>query len=293
MKPEDLIKLLASYTDEDAYIVWQGLGDVLRGLNAITQDNDAMNVNFKKFAREIVSKLEKSVGWEKQAGDGHLTVLLRSVVLGLLSTFCANEPSVVEEATTRFSKFQEDPSDMQNLPSDMRAAVFKIILKNGSEKEWNTIKSLFYTFTDDAEKKFVLATLGAVNDSKLKLATLEWSISGEIKLQDFFYPMGSVGHSSREGAEISWQFFQDKFDEIRGMVGKANPSLLDACIVNCAGGFCSVEKADEIEAFFDAHPLPQNARKIAQTLEGMRTNSKFLDKLKASELSSESFWESL
>jgi len=105
--------------------------------------------------------------------------------------------------------------------------------------------------------------------------------------------MGSVGHSSREGAEIGWQFFQDKFDEIRGMVGKANPSLLDACIVNCAGGFCSVEKADEIEAFFDAHPLPQSARKIAQTLEGMRTNSKFLDKLKASELSTESFWGSL
>mmetsp|Transcript_22129 Transcript_22129/g.33663 ORF Transcript_22129/g.33663 Transcript_22129/m.33663 type:complete len:891 (+) Transcript_22129:120-2792(+) len=293
MIPEDLIKLLASYTNEDAYIVWQGLGDVLRGLNAVTQDDDAMNANFKKFAREIVSKLERSVGWEKQAADGHLTVLLRSVVLGLLSTFCADEPSVVDEATSRFAKFQEDPSDMQNLPSDMRAAVFKIILKNGSEKEWNTIKSLFYTFTDDAEKKFVLATLGAVNDSKLKLATLEWSISGEIKLQDFFTPMGSVGHSSREGAEIGWQFFQDKFDEIRGMVGKANPSLLDACIVNCAGGFCSVEKADEIEAFFDAHPLPQSARKIAQTLEGMRTNSKFLDKLKASELSTESFWGSL
>jgi len=139
----------------------------------------------------------------------------------------------------------------------------------------------------------VLATLGVTNDPKLKLRTLEWSVSGEVKLQDFFYPMGSVGHSSKAGVEISWQFFQDNFDKIKDMIGKANASLLDACIVNCAGGFCSAEKADEIDAFFKAHPLPQNARKIAQTVEAMRTNAKFLDKLKNSELSSDSFWEAI
>ena len=38
---------------------------------------------------------------------------------------------------------------------------------------------------------------------------------------------------------------------------------MDACIINCAGGFCSGEKADEIDAYFKANPLPSSARKIA------------------------------
>ena len=293
MKPEDLIKLLSSYTNEDAYIVWSGLSEVLSGLNTITQDDDAMNANFRKFARGLVITLKDSVGWEKQADDGHLAVLLRSIMTGLLARFCYEDVSVVEEAKTRFAKFQEDPSDMQNLPSDMRSSVFKIMLKNGGEKEWNDIKGYFYTASDQAEKKFVLGTLGTSKDAKLKLKTMDWALSGEIKLQDFFYLLGSVGHSSRDGAEISWQYFQDNYAKIKGMIGKGSASLMDACIINCAGGFCSESKADEIDAFFKANPLPQSARKIAQCVEGMRTNAAFLEKLKSSELSADAFWGSL
>jgi len=272
MKPEELIKLLSSYVNEDAYIVWQGLADVLSGLDTVTQDDEDMNSSFKKFARSLVITLADKIGWEKQTEDGHLTVLLRSIMTGLLSKFCNEDESVVNEAKTRFAKFQEDPSDMQNLPSDMRSSVFRIILKNGGEKEWTGIKSYFFTAADQAEKKIVLGTLGASKEAKMKLQTLEWTISGEIKLQDFFYPMGSVGHSSRAGAEISWQFFQDNFQTIKDMIGKGSPSLMDACIINCAGGFCSSEKADEIDAFFKANPLPSSARKIAQCIEGMNIN---------------------
>lgn len=293
MKPEDLIKLLASYTNEDAFIVWQGLADVLTGLDSVTQDDEALNANFTKFAQKLVITLKDSIGWDKLENDGHLTVLLRSTMAGLLSKFCSTDESVAREASSRFAKFQEDPSDMQNLPSDMRSAVFKIVLKNGGQKEWSDVKNYFYTASDQAERKFVLGTLGSSNDVKLKKQTLEWSISGDVKLQDFFYPMGSVGHSSRVGAEIAWQFFQDHFQTIRGMIGKGSPSLMDACIVNCAGGFCSDSKADEIESFFKANPLPSSARKIAQCVEGMRTNAKFLQKIQQSDLSSDAFWGSL
>jgi puromycin-sensitive aminopeptidase len=102
-----------------------------------------------------------------------------------------------------------------------------------------------------------------------------------------------VGRSSREGREISWKFYQDNFENIKSMLGKANPSLMDACIVMCAGGFCSREKADEIEAFFQKNPLPSSTRKIAQTTESMRANAKFMDILEASPLSEDAFWDQL
>ena len=122
---------------------------------------------------------------------------------------------------------------------------------------------------------------------------MEWTTSGAVKLQDFFYAMGSVGRSNKEGREISWAFYKSNFEKLNDMIGKGSPSLMDACIVSCAGAFCSKEKADEIEGFFKENPLPKSARKISQLIESMRTNAAFLDMLQKSELSNASFWKSL
>jgi puromycin-sensitive aminopeptidase len=175
----------------------------------------------------------------------------------------------------------------------MRSAVFTIILKNGGKEEYDAVKSYFYVADNNAEKKHVLSSIGSIPDPKLKLATMEWSTSGDIKLQDFFYVMGSVGRSKRIGREIAWKYFQENFDKIKGMIGKASSSLMDACIVMCAGGFCTNEKADEIDAFFAAHPVPSSSRKIAQVTEGMRANAKFLDLILHSDLSNKEFWSNL
>ena len=77
------------------------------------------------------------------------------------------------------------------------------------------------------------------------------------------------------------------------MLATASASLMGACIVLCAGSFCSEEKANEIDAFFEAHPLPKCSLKISQTTEAMRSNAKLLNFLKASDLSKAEFWNSL
>jgi len=77
------------------------------------------------------------------------------------------------------------------------------------------------------------------------------------------------------------------------MIGKASSSLMDAVIVMSAGGYVTAAKADEIDAFFASHPLPQSSRKISQMTESMRANSKFLDLLQASDLAKKEFWSSL
>ena len=49
---------------------------------------------------------------------------------------------------------------------------------------------------DNNEKKHVMVSLGSVADPKLKLRTLEWTLSGpDVKLQDIFYPIRAVASS--------------------------------------------------------------------------------------------------
>ena len=292
MPAEELIKLLANYENEDSLVAWDAVTTALLGLEAVLSAEEGIHTNLKKFAKKLMIPITKKLGWEFSDSDGHQTTLLRSMIVGGLCRFSYDDPDVSAEAKKRFQAFQADHNDTKSLPSDIRAKVFKILLKNGGEKEYNDVKAYYETADNNAERKHVLNTLGATPDPKLKLATMEWSTSGEIKIQDFFYLMGSVGRSSKEGREISWKFYTENLDRIQEMLGKASPSLMNACIVFCAGGACTNAEADAIEKFFKENPLPLSSRRIAQLLEGIRANAKFLDMLTASSLSKEEFWTS-
>jgi puromycin-sensitive aminopeptidase len=291
--PEILVKLLKSYDKEDSYIVWQGLAGVLQGLDIIIAEDPSMKANFSKLARNIVLGLLSHVGWEPTESDEHLTVLLRSVLISLLGSFCYDDESVATEAKQRFAKFLQDPNDVESLPTDMRTPVFQIILKTGGKVEYDQLVNYYNTTTDNAERKLVLSSLGHSSDPTLKYKTLEWSISGAVKVQDFFYAMGSVANSSKDGRDMSWKFFQDNLQTISNMIGQGSSSLMDACIVSCVGSSASWQLANDVEEFFTRNPQPRSARKIAQTLETLRANAKFWEQLQKSALQDDSFWESL
>ena len=293
MTPEALMTLLASYKAEDNCVVWQGLSDAIGGLESTVSDDEALSQKFKTFAQKLVLPLVDLVGWEAKPDDAHLTSILRGIMISLLSTFCYDDAAVAKEATTRSQAFLENPEDVKSLSNDIKSPAFKIYLKNGGAAEYEQIKAYYYKANDNAERKHCLNTLGMSPGAKLKLATLDWTTSGEVKLQDFFYAMGSVSRSSKEGRDIAWKYLQDHFERLQGMLAKASPSLMSAVVVMCAGGFASEDMADEIDKFFVDHPLPNCARRIAQMTENMRANGKFLATIQASALSKPEFWESL
>ncbi|GMH85541.1 hypothetical protein TL16_g10260, partial [Triparma laevis f. inornata] len=293
MKPGDLVKLLSSYVSEDDATVWEALGGVLVGLDKATQDIPIINNNIKSLAKRIIAPLVDLVGWEAQAEDGHLTKLLRGTCIRLLSIFSYSEEGVKDEANKRFAKFLEDAADMQALPSDMRTPVFKMVLKNGGQKEFENVKGYYVSATDNAEKKHVLNSLGETSSLKLKRDVLDWTTNGDVKLQDFFYAVGSVHSSGPEGRDLTWNYFKENFDRYKTMLGLASASLFDAIIQYSCGGFCTEEKADEIELFFKEKDVAQNQRKITQIVEAMRANAKYLKVIAESELGDEKFWKSI
>jgi aminopeptidase N len=183
MQPEELITLLANYDDEDTLVAWDAVTSALVGLDAVLSDDEKMNANFQVFAKKLLSKIAAKVGWDFGSSDAHQTSLLRSIIVSVLGRFSYNDPAIASEATKRFKAFQEDHHDVANLPADIRSTVFKIVLKNGGESEYTSIKAYFTATDDNSERKHVLNTLGSIPDSKLKMACMEWSVSGEIKVR--------------------------------------------------------------------------------------------------------------
>lgn len=77
---------------------------------------------------------------------------------------------------------------------------------------------------DNQEKKYAVHSLGATRLESLKLQTLDWAVkSGEVKLQDFFYPIGSVA-SSLAGSELAWKYYREVRNQHRIVI--VNLSIL-------------------------------------------------------------------
>ena len=66
-------------------------------------------------------------------------------------------------------------------------------MKNGGVKEYEEVMESYTSTEDDQIRKYALYTLGATKDQQLKLRTLDFAVkAGSVKLQDIFYPIGSV-----------------------------------------------------------------------------------------------------
>lgn len=60
---------------------------------------------------------------------------------------------------------------------------------------------------DNNERKFAMYSLGATSVKELKLRTLDWAVnSGQVKLQDFFYPIGACAnrYTRDENAQLCY-----------------------------------------------------------------------------------------
>lgn len=219
---------------ETSYTVWEALEQAISGLGKVLGEDPAMEAAFDTKVSALASSAFGSVGFEPKPTDGHQGTMLRGLLIRLLGGHGAG-PEVLAEARRRFDLLVADPTNAAILPADYKTPVFKMVLKScgeaGGEAEYNSLMDLYSVATDNAEKKHVFMALGAAPSAALKQRTLDWAISGEIKLQDFFYPMVGVSGSGKLGSEMSFEFFKSNFGKLKEMLAAASPSLMSAVIV--------------------------------------------------------------
>ena len=132
----DGLRLLKAYKQEDSYIVWNNINQQLAKLSVILADQDYYQ-EWQHFQLDLLSGIKQSVSWEPEAGEGHLTTLLRSVILGALGK--AGDQEVGLEAKRRFDLHAASTT---LISPDIRAAVYRIVANQGREDDYNTMVSL-------------------------------------------------------------------------------------------------------------------------------------------------------
>jgi puromycin-sensitive aminopeptidase len=213
---ESIVEIVRAMDNETSAIVWSAIAGVLNGFSILLEqlgtpaDNNHAYTRYQAFGKTLVLKAMAHVGWDPKSTDKHTDKLLRASVIGLLDIFAWNDPAVVQEARRRYDEHWENPAA---LPSEYKGTVYRIVLMNGGQAEYDRILKSYNDTEDNQEKKYAVNSLGATHSTALKTRTLDWAVkSGEVKLQDFFYPIASVS-SSLAGTELAWRYYQ----EVRAM----------------------------------------------------------------------------
>lgn len=261
--------LATAYRRETDYTVWADLSSNLQSYKTLLGQEDSYDL-FCSFGRDLYQDVYDRLGWEAVEEESHLTRLLRTVVIDQLGGYGGE--SVIREALRRFELIQEGVP----VPPDLRVAVYRLVVEYGTEDSYRAVCEIFRQADMHEEKIRCLRALGASRDVSLLEATLRLSLSSEVRAQDTPFVVASVA-SNRYGRDVAWEFLKQNWSELDRRYGKGG-FLLGRIISSTTEDFTTLERAREVEAFFQEHPAPAAARTIRQSVERIRSNALWLER---------------
>ena len=262
------LSLAQAYGNETDASVWGDISSNLRDIEVLLNGQPEFE-RYRAFARAIFKPAANRIGWEAQAGEGHLDTLMRSIVLSQIGSY--GDQEVLDQARERF---QQHIKDRAGVRPDIRGVVFSLTGQAGDRAIYDQLWKLEKETDLQEEKIRLLIALTRFEDRGLLSETLERSLSSEVRLQDTISVVSGVA-SNPAGRKLAWEFVKDNWPEFDQRYGTGGFGLMR--LVSMCGTFTSAESLDDVETFFAGHPAPAAERTIRQAVERIRLNIKWLE----------------
>jgi len=197
----------------------------------------------------------------------------------------AEDANVIAEARRRFNAFLINPD---TLPRDLRRMVFKIVMRNGAELEYNQMVHLYESATDAEDRVALLRSIGLSTDPVLIGRALvcslyhipigiprltfnscaqNYAISGKVRLQDVYILMSSCS-STPQGRELAFTFLKEHWTSY--FSASLQASLLSSCVTAVCNRFDTQAKYTEVRDFLLSISNDELKRTIDHILENIK-----------------------
>ncbi len=266
----DYLGFVGHYEDEDDYVV---LSDIISSLNFVYTilSNEKTGQEIKEFNQKFFNKIFERLGWDATQGEKSTTVLLRTQVLSSLGKL--DDEDIIREAKVRFSNLLKTGK----LNPDLRGPIYSIIAWSGNSATYQKMLNLYLKAPTQEEMVRLLSSLANFQDKKLLAKTLAFTLSNKVRTQNLFQPISRMV-TNPQGKELVWPWIKQNWKGIVTRFGVGNP-LLNR-IVGSVSIETKLEKEKEIKKFFMQHRVPGTEMKLAQTLERIRINARFVQNVR-------------
>lgn len=263
-KTSGILSLVQSFDTETQFVVWN---EILTRVSAIRNtwlfEDDKVKDALKAFQLSLVSQKAHELGWEFSENEDHIQSQFKSLMFG--SAGLAGDAKVLTAAKEMFAKFME--GDYAAVHPNLRSSVFAMAVRDGGEKEWDALLARYHSAPTADEKNTCLRSLGRAQSAELIKKTLHLALSGEVKMQDIYMPIGGLGTTS-QGVEARWAWMVNNWDEL---VQKLPPSMtmLSSVVSLCVAGFTHDEQLRKVTQFFEGKDKKGFDRSLQQSLDSI------------------------
>jgi aminopeptidase N len=225
----------------------------------------AAHPRFRAWVSSLLRPILEDVGWTPRPGDDDTTRSLRSTVIASLGG-TARDPQVLARARELVRQELDKPGTVE---STLLNVVVSLAALEGGPDLYDRYLGRWKSSADPEEKYRYLTALPTFGDPALVRRTLDLVLGPEVRSQDTRLLLGALLRSV-EARELAWDLIRARWDEIQKKDSTGN-----GYIVASLGAFCDASTAEEVRAFFKAHPVPDAERSLAQALERIDSCARF------------------
>src|SRR3989304_3300314 len=228
-----------------------------------------------KFDEELLSMLKQlfdTLGWDAKKDEKHTDTLLRGMVLTVLGKL--DDQEILEEAQLRFDAHLKK---QETIKPDLLEVIFSLAAWNGDDSTFEKLIQIYRKSSSQEAKLRVLTAMCYFKDEKLLLKTLKFILGKEVRSQNLALPIIRIA-GNPYGKKIMWSWLKINWKFLSKKFGQGNP--IANRIVASISLFADETMQNEIKNFFKKNPTPGTEMTLAQTLERIRINSKFLRQIK-------------
>lgn len=264
------VAISASHSMPPDYMVWTELDDQLCDLESRLWMSPNNRDSLHKLIQSIFSPMAENLGWGDGENSDERTELLRTVVL--FTAGIHDDQNVIKEAKRRFELSLKDNSF--SIPPNYRELIYAIVVKYGTQKEYDAVWNIFSTSQAQDEKTLALKALTYSQDLRLLERTMNLILKDDIKLHDItalFKGLSSNILTRRSTLE----FFKTNYDMLRKrMDGSLNK--LSGVVGNVTSDFTTVKDLDDIKSFFESKNKNGYQRTLEQSIENIKITIEWL-----------------
>ncbi|KAL4947541.1 peptidase family M1-domain-containing protein [Aspergillus filifer] len=268
-----LLSLLDGFDSEPEFVVWNEILTRVGALRAAWIFEDAQTKDaLEAFQRALVSEKAHKLGWEFSDSDGHIEQQFKALLFSAAGN--AGDETVVKAAKDMFQRFAA--GDVSAIHPNIRGSVFSIVLKNGTEKEYNVVYDRFKNAPTSDEKTTALRCLGTAEDPALIKRTLGLALGDEVKNQDIYMPLGGL-RTHAGGIDARWNWVKENWDTLYQRL-PPGLGMLGTVLQICTASFCTEAQLKDVEGFFANKDTKGYDRAVEQSLDAIRAKVKWVQR---------------
>eukprot|EP01118_Nematostelium_gracile_P010490 TRINITY_DN3620_c0_g1_i1.p1 TRINITY_DN3620_c0_g1~~TRINITY_DN3620_c0_g1_i1.p1 ORF type:complete len:583 (-),score=211.21 TRINITY_DN3620_c0_g1_i1:74-1822(-) len=266
------LELVKSLENEENLSVWKVLCSHMLNFAGV-YSTEPVFPQFQKFTWQVTKKIFDKVGWEPKEGEPENTAVLRGTLISFLVTL--EEPNVLEECARRFDEYLKTGKILV----DIRGSIFAAAAMK-SDDNYAKLKEIYNKSDNQEEKLAALRGLASTKNEKLIADIIEFGFS-TVRPQDYYYiPVTFSSNPTSPAAKLHWKYVTSNWKRVNEVF--SGVAMMISRIVEYSITGNSTKDADEVKEFFKANPCPAAERTIAQMIETILSNEKWLNASKKS-----------